>query len=73
LPASHEWTKLSPFIIAKAGRPMIQITKPEAQPELPRSGFLRGKIHIPDDFDTYMQREIIAMFEGEDRDENGKE
>ncbi|HWG38800.1 MAG TPA: type II toxin-antitoxin system prevent-host-death family antitoxin [Terriglobales bacterium] len=46
-----------PFIIAKAGKPMVQVTKLEAQPELPRFGFLRGTIKVPDDFNTWMQDE----------------
>lgn len=29
-----------------------------------RFGFMKGKISIPDDFDTMFQDEIIAMFEG---------
>jgi hypothetical protein len=30
-----------------------------------KTGFLKGQGHIPDDFDTMGQDEIIAMFEGE--------
>ncbi len=30
-----------------------------------RFGTLEGQFTIPDDFDTYMQDEIIAMFEGD--------
>jgi prevent-host-death family protein len=29
-----------------------------------RFGFMKGKIKVPDDFDTMYQDEIIAMFEG---------
>ena len=29
-----------------------------------RFGFMKGKISVPDDFDTMFQEEIIAMFEG---------
>ncbi|MDR0908950.1 MAG: hypothetical protein LBM77_04205 [Spirochaetaceae bacterium] len=29
-----------------------------------RIGFMKGEIKVPDDFDTMMQDEIIAMFEG---------
>ena len=29
-----------------------------------RIGFLEGQVTVPDDFDTFMQDEIIAMFEG---------
>jgi prevent-host-death family protein len=29
-----------------------------------RFGFMKGRISVPDDFDTMFQDEIIAMFEG---------
>ena len=29
-----------------------------------RFGFMKGKIRVPDDFDTMFQEEIIALFEG---------
>ena len=55
-----------PFIIAKAGKPMVTVSA--HQPEKPakrRLGTLTGQILIPDDFDTMYQDEIIRMFEGE--------
>lgn len=55
------------FIIAKAGKPMAQVipfVPPESRSK--RIGFLKGHVSIPDDFDTMMQDEIIAMFEGDD-------
>lgn len=57
-----------PFIIAKAGKPMVQVTKLEVRPALSRFGFLRPTIKVPDDFNTWMQDEIISLFEGEDDD-----
>jgi prevent-host-death family protein len=59
--------KGEPFIIAKAGRPMVRVTAIDAEPpKAPRRrGFLAGQITVPDDFDTMMQDEIIALFEGE--------
>jgi prevent-host-death family protein len=55
-------------IIAKAGRPVAQLVPLSATPTEKKSliGFLRGRITVPDDFDTMFQDEIIAMFEGEE-------
>lgn len=41
-----------PFIIAKAGKPMVRVTAIEVQDELAiqRTGFLIGQIAVPDDF-----------------------
>lgn len=56
------------FIIAKAGKPMVKVTSIEEAPTKPTSrlGFLKGKIEVPDDFDTMHQEEIIRLFEGEE-------
>lgn len=58
-------------MIAKAGKPMVKVVPLEAAAEdtSKRFGFLRGKITVPDDFDTFMQDEIIAVFYGEDAGE----
>ena len=58
--------KGEPFVIAKAGRPMVMVVPIEAEtPRIPRRrGFLAGHISVPDDFDTMMRDEIVAMFEG---------
>ena len=53
-----------PFIIAKAGCPLVTV-RPYEEPEpLPRIGFYKGPISIPDDFDRMCEDEIITMFEG---------
>jgi prevent-host-death family protein len=52
------------FIIAKAGKPMVQVLpveKPKFDPAK-RVGILEGKYVIPDDFDTMMADEIAEMF-----------
>jgi antitoxin (DNA-binding transcriptional repressor) of toxin-antitoxin stability system len=58
--------KGEPFVIAKAGKPLVQVTALEpAEPKvMKRRGFLAGQIEIPDDFDTMFQDEIIELFEG---------
>ena len=42
--------KGEPFIIAKAGKPLVKVTALAATPELQRLGFLAGEIAVPDDF-----------------------
>ena len=52
------------FIIAKAGKPLVQVTaipSAEAAPSR-RIGFLAGQIQVPDDFDRMGEAEIAAMF-----------
>lgn len=56
------------FVIAKAGKPMVKVIRLDATEQKPkrRLGFLKGKIEIPDDFDTMFQKEIEEMFYGEE-------
>ena len=58
--------KGQPFIIAKAGKPMVKVVPLDGvKPDMShRLGFLKGKITIPDDFDTMMAAEIEEMFYG---------
>lgn len=53
------------FIIAKAGKPMVKVVPIEAQKKPKRFGFLKGKIHLPDNFDQ-MDQEIARLLYGED-------
>ncbi|HEY7837405.1 MAG TPA: type II toxin-antitoxin system prevent-host-death family antitoxin [Terriglobales bacterium] len=59
--------KGEPFIIAKAGKPLVKVTAlEESEPKQPqRFGFMKGEISVPDDFDTMFADEIRRMFEGE--------
>ena len=52
-----------PFIIAKAGRPMVKVTAIEVR-EPRRLGFLEGRATIPDDFNEMAAEEINALFAG---------
>ena len=56
------------FIIAKAGKPMVRVVAIEQVPEHKpqRFGFMRGKMRVPDDFDTMYADEIARLFNGED-------
>ena len=54
-----------PFIIAKAGKPMVKVVplgEHETSPA-PRLGFLAGQVDVPDDFDRMGEDEIGRMFE----------
>jgi prevent-host-death family protein len=54
-----------PFIIAKAGKPMVMVTPLQHEPkkEQRRLGFMRGEFTVPDDFDTLHAAEIADQFE----------
>jgi len=57
-----------PFIIAKAGKPLVKVTALDATESAPmrRLGFLAGEFSIPDDFDRMGEEEIVRLFEGEE-------
>jgi prevent-host-death family protein len=58
--------KGEPFIIAKAGKPMVKVVPletPEAGPAR-RLGFMAGQIDVPDDFDRIGGAEIERLFGG---------
>jgi len=52
-----------PFIIAKSGRPMVIVSSYNQTEQLPRTGFFKNKITIPDDFNRMGSGEIKALFE----------
>ena len=53
-----------PFIIAKAGKPMVKVLAVDApnQADAMRLGFMTGEIDVPDDFDQMGQQEIEELF-----------
>jgi prevent-host-death family protein len=53
-----------PFIIAKAGRPLVKVTALDTPVEtaVRRTGFLRDRISVPDDFDQLGAEEIAQLF-----------
>lgn len=55
-----------PFIIARAGKPLVKVVGVDAPPEPRRLGFLAGEIAVPDDFDRMGEDAIAALF-GVDR------
>jgi prevent-host-death family protein len=60
-----EAVKGEPFIIAKAGKPLVRVTAVEAAATRQRLGFLVGHISVPDDFHTMGEAEMDNLFEGE--------
>jgi prevent-host-death family protein len=56
--------KGEPFVIAKAGKPLVKVVAlnaPEAG-QVKRLGFLKGQIEVPDDFNSMGSKEIEQLF-----------
>lgn len=51
-------------IIAKAGKPVAQLTAIDSVPPARKPGSLKGKIKIADDFDAPLPDDIQNAFEG---------
>jgi prevent-host-death family protein len=58
--------KGEPFIIAKAGKPLVRVTALDAPTgkQRRRIGFMAGQISVPDDFDRMHSKEIEQLFGG---------
>lgn len=57
-----EAVKGKPFVIAKAGKPLVKVSALDAPAAPKRIGFLEGEISVPDDFDSMGSAEIPALF-----------
>lgn len=57
--------KGEPFVIAKAGKPMVKVIALDAPEfaQIRRFGFMAGQIRVPDDFDQMGETEIVQLFE----------
>ena len=55
-----------PFVIAKAGKPLVKVVPYDALPKakMRRIGFMKGEIKVPDDFDRMGAEEIERLFNG---------
>ena len=60
--------KGEPFVIARAGKPLVKVTMLEQEPPR-RLGFLEGQFAVPEDFDTMFADEIRDMFGGREEDQ----
>ena len=58
--------KGEPFVIAKAGRPLVRVASLDAPVagQVRRLGFMEGRIVVPDDFDRMGKAEIERLFGG---------
>jgi prevent-host-death family protein len=56
--------KGEPFIIAKAGKPLVKVVPLDASEagQARRLGFMAGQIEVPDDFDRMGNSEIEQLF-----------
>ncbi len=59
-------SKGEPFIIAKAGKPVVKVMplKAPTAAQVRRLGFMAGQFTVPDDFDRMNQSEIERLFAG---------
>lgn len=56
------------FIIAKAGKPMVEVRSLKAESSARRLGFLEGQFDVPDDFNSMYEKQIEDLFRGRDED-----
>jgi prevent-host-death family protein len=56
--------KGEPFVIAKAGKPMVKVTPLDTPVagQVRRLGFMAGQLVVPDDFDQMGSAEIARLF-----------
>jgi prevent-host-death family protein len=56
--------KGEPFVIAKAGKPLVKVTAIDTSEDATskRFGFMAGRIKVPDDFDRMGAKEIERLF-----------
>src|SRR5258706_16366973 len=61
-----EASKGEPFVIAKAGKPVVKVTALSAPTgaQVRRLGFMAGQISVPDEFDRMGKEEIERIFGG---------
>ena len=59
-------SKGEPFVIARAGKPLVKVVALEEAPAKPprRLGSLAGQFKVPDDIKTPFQKDIEEMFYG---------
>lgn len=64
----EEAARGKPFIIAKAGKPLVKVVPllDELPTENSRLGFMAGEVSVPEDFDSLCAGEIQNLFAGEE-------
>lgn len=58
----EEAVRGEPFVIARAGKPLVKVTRIDAPEIAQRVGFMAGEIAVPDDFDRMGGHEIAHLF-----------
>ena len=58
--------KGEPFVIAKAGKPMVKVAALDAPTAPQRLGFMTGEIAVPEDFNRMGEAEIAVLLGGEE-------
>ncbi|MBP8183187.1 MAG: type II toxin-antitoxin system prevent-host-death family antitoxin [Rhodoferax sp.] len=55
-----------PFVIAKAGKPLVKVTAIGSGGDVParRLGFMKGMMQVPPDFDRMGSEAIESLFTG---------
>ena len=63
----EEAAKGEPFVIAKAGKPIVKVVPLDApqNPTPKRVDFLAGQFSVPDDFDDMGAGDMEALFNGD--------
>ena len=54
--------KGEPFVIAKAGKPLVKVMAIDTPRGRQRIGCMEGEFTVPDDFNTMFEDEIAEMF-----------
>lgn len=62
----EEASKGEPFVIAKAGKPVVKVTalSTPVGAQVRRIGFMAGQMSVPDDFDQMGRKQIERIFSG---------
>lgn len=51
-------------VVSRNGKPLVRITRLQAQKRRVKFGVLKGKVRIARDFDAALPDEVLAGFEG---------
>ncbi|MBM3583515.1 MAG: type II toxin-antitoxin system Phd/YefM family antitoxin [Alphaproteobacteria bacterium] len=54
--------KGEPFVIARAGKPIVKVIPIDAPTAPQRTGFMTGEMRVPDDFDAIGRDDIERLF-----------
>ena len=52
------------IVIARSGRPIAKLVRIAERPRRRKPGFMKGRIHLHDDFDAPLPDDIQRAFEG---------